>query len=60
MSYFIPAKGLLDIPASWGHKLKPNLPKLDRPRMIPREPIQAVGGEVFPLMLCGSGIPILP
>ena len=48
MSYFTPAKGLLDIPALWGHKLKPNLPKLDRPRIIPREPIQAVR-ELYPL-----------
>jgi hypothetical protein len=46
MSYFTPAKGLLDIPALWGHKLKPNLPKLDRPRIIPREPIQEVGESV--------------
>jgi hypothetical protein len=43
MPYFASAKRLLDIPALWGHKLKPNLPKLDRPRIIPREPIQEVG-----------------
>lgn len=48
MSYFIPAKGLLDIPALWGHKLKPNLLQLDRPRIIPREPILAVRDN-FPL-----------
>jgi len=48
MSYFIPAKGLLDIPALWGHKLKPNLLQLDRPRIIPREPILAVKAT-FPL-----------
>jgi hypothetical protein len=36
MPYFTPAKGLLDIPALWGHKLKPNMPLLDRPRIIPR------------------------
>jgi hypothetical protein len=42
MPYFTPAKGLLDIPALWGHKLKPNMPLLDRPRIIPREPIQVI------------------
>jgi hypothetical protein len=42
MPYFIPAKGLLDIPALWGHKLKPNSLQLDRPRITPREPILAV------------------
>jgi len=40
MSYFASAKRLLDIPALWGHKLKPKLPYLDRPRIIPREPVQ--------------------
>jgi hypothetical protein len=42
MPYFTPAKGLLDIPALWGHKLKPNMPLLDRPRIIPREPVQVI------------------
>jgi hypothetical protein len=48
MPYFTPAKGLLDIPALWGHKLKPNMPLLDRPRIIPREPIQVIW-VAFPL-----------
>jgi hypothetical protein len=48
MPYFTPAKGLLDIPALWGHKLKPNMPLLDRPRMIPREPIQVIWDPFTP------------